>query len=67
MNMLIAISATDTKIACELICDFVRPSDGAHVNALQLPTAFAPSKNFTPLTFTTRHLSTCCLTHLDAS
>uniref|UniRef100_A0A183VAH2 PAS domain-containing protein n=1 Tax=Toxocara canis TaxID=6265 RepID=A0A183VAH2_TOXCA len=53
-----------------LLCDFVRPPDGplaAHVHALQLPTAFAPSKTFTPLTFTTRHLSTCCLTHLDAS
>ncbi|KHN72061.1 Period circadian protein [Toxocara canis] len=60
----------EKRLACELLCDFVRPPDGplaAHVHALQLPTAFAPSKTFTPLTFTTRHLSTCCLTHLDAS
>uniref|UniRef100_F1KVW4 Period circadian protein n=1 Tax=Ascaris suum TaxID=6253 RepID=F1KVW4_ASCSU len=60
----------EKRLACELLCDFMRPPDGplsAHVHALQLPTAFAPSKTFTPLMFTTRHLSTCCLTHLDAS
>ncbi|CAD6196658.1 unnamed protein product [Caenorhabditis auriculariae] len=49
--------------ACELLCE-LEPSRGK-VTALALRSAFGPSVPFHTFTFTTKHSSSCALTHID--
>lgn len=52
-----------TKHACELLCEF--ESKRARITALALRAAYGPSTPFHSLTFTTKHASSCALTHID--
>ncbi|EJD75498.1 abnormal cell lineage protein 42 [Loa loa] len=57
--------------AFELLCEYKRSGHGStvstHIHALELESAFGPSKMLSTFVFSTRHTNSCSLTHLDSS
>uniref|UniRef100_A0A158Q752 PAS domain-containing protein n=1 Tax=Elaeophora elaphi TaxID=1147741 RepID=A0A158Q752_9BILA len=57
--------------AFELLCEYKRSGHGStvstHIHALELESAFGPSKTLSTFVFCTRHTSSCSLTYLDSS
>uniref|UniRef100_A0A915PKS5 PAS domain-containing protein n=1 Tax=Setaria digitata TaxID=48799 RepID=A0A915PKS5_9BILA len=57
--------------AFELLCEYKRAGHGntvsTHIHALELESAFGPSKTLSAFVFLTRHTSSCSLTYLDSS
>uniref|UniRef100_A0A8R1XMB0 PAS domain-containing protein n=1 Tax=Onchocerca volvulus TaxID=6282 RepID=A0A8R1XMB0_ONCVO len=57
--------------AFELLCEYKRSNYGntvsTHIHALELESAFGPSKALSTFIFSTRHTSSCSLTYLDSS
>ncbi|CAG9529829.1 unnamed protein product [Cercopithifilaria johnstoni] len=57
--------------AFELLCEYKRSGRGStvstHIHALELESAFGPSKTLSTFVFSTRHTSSCSLTYLDSS
>lgn len=56
--------------AFELLCEYKRSDHGSivstHIHALELESAFGPSKTLSTFVFSTRHTSSCSLTYLDS-
>ncbi|VDO15683.1 unnamed protein product [Brugia timori] len=53
-----------------MLCEYKRSDHGSivstHIHALELESAFGPSKTLSTFVFSTRHTSSCSLTYLDS-
>ncbi|VDN02065.1 unnamed protein product [Thelazia callipaeda] len=70
-NENLRIKRISSNGAIEMLCEYKRTSNGGpismHIHALQLESAFGPSKILNTCVFTTRHSNSCTLTYLDSS